>query len=176
MTDPDPERTAGIAALAACVDALPARNSKVRATPLHPKTRAQLAEQLWDRGVRVLPELAVVFPIPGKQIPGIPAYMSLPQWVNAERYARHMRDNPQDAAAAPAGPSLTIDQLRKIFAIVNPDAAAKLPTLSDAELAAEREAYAARVPAAVQRLAQIADRNHRMQQGAARNERGGAPQ
>jgi len=170
MTDPDPERAAGIAALARVLDSLPARNDKVRPTPLHPKTREQLAEEQYDRGLRLHPELAMKFPIPGRQAPGVPAYMSLPQWVDADRYARHLRDNPQQATEAPA-PGATLEQLRKIFEITNPQAAATLPTLDDAELAAQREEYAAKLPGAFAKLQQIAARNRNLQ-GAQQNPRG----
>jgi hypothetical protein len=166
--DPDPERTAGIAALAAILDALPARNDKVRPSALNPKMSWALAEQCWDRGVRVDAALATRFPIPGRQIPGAPRYMSLQQWVSRERYERYLRDNPQPPVSDNATHAAAIDQLRRMLEIVAPETAAKLPTLSDEERAAQHEAYAAKVPAAVQRLAKIAERNARLRGGAAK--------
>ena len=171
----DEDRAAQIAAIAARLDAIPTGKAHTgRRYALHPKQAAVFAEELYDKGLRVHADLATVFAVPGKQRGAMP-YASLPDWVNAEDYAQYVAQNPGAAALVAEQDKPSVAQLEAALAAVDPELAARLSTMTPAERDAARAEYAAKVPAALKRLAEIADRNHTLKQAALRNApKGGA--
>lgn len=167
MTDDD--RAAQIAAIANRLDAIPTKTAhRGRRFALQPKQAAVLAEELYDKGLRLHPELATVFPVPGTQR-GVMPYANLPDWVNAEEYAQYCAEHPGAAALVAEQDKPSVGQLEAALAIVDPELAAKLPSMTPAERDAARAAYAAKVPAALKRLAELTDRNAALQKAALRN-------
>lgn len=163
------DRAAQIAAITDRLDAIPSAGPhRGRRFALQPKQAAVMAEELYDKGLRLHSELATVFPIPGQQRGAMP-YTNLPRWVDADEYAQYTADNPGAAALLAEQVKPSVTQLEAALAIVDPELAARLPSMTPAERDAARAEYAAKVPTALKRLAELTDRNHKMQQAALRN-------
>lgn len=169
------DRAAQIAAIAERLDAIPTVGPhKGRRYAIQPKQRAVFAEELYDKGLRVHPDEQTVFPIPGTQRGAMP-YTNLPDWVDAAAYAEYCAANPGAAALVAGQDKPSVTQLETALKAVDPELHARLATMTPQERDTARADYAAKVPAALKRLAEIADRNHKLQQAALRNsERKGA--
>lgn len=174
----DDDRAAQIAAIAERMDAIPLGGpTKGRRYAIHPEQRDLIAEEWYDKGLRVHPELQTKFPIPGPRRRGVMPYADLPEWVDAEAYREYLAKNPGAAAVAARGDKPSIAQLEAAMGAFDPELAARLKGMSPQERETARSEFAAKVPAALQRLAELADRNHRIKDAALRNDpTGGAGQ
>lgn len=174
----DAYRAEQIALLIERLDAIPMPGpAKGRRYGLHPKQREVFAAELYDKGIRVDPTQQTIFPVPGQRRGAMP-YTNLADWVDADAYREYLAANPGAAAVAARAEKPSVTQLEAAVAGFDPELAERLKTMSPAERDAARAEFAAKVPAALQRLAEIADRNHGMQQAALRSHgtKGGASQ
>ncbi|HMH59188.1 MAG TPA: hypothetical protein VK537_08405 [Galbitalea sp.] len=166
MPDDDEDRAAGIAEIARYLDSLPQPGpGKGRRFAVHSVHARVIAAEWWDKGLRLHQDKAVIFPIPSQQR-GVRPGSKLLDWVDAEEYGKYMAEHPGAAHALAEVPekAASLERLQAALREINPELAAKLPTMTDAERAAARAEFAARVPAAVRRLADLADRNDRIRQ------------
>lgn len=166
VPDDDEDRAAGIAEIARYLDSLPQPGpGKARRFAVHSVHARVIAEEWWDKGLRLHPDKAVIFPIPSQQR-GVRPGSKLLDWVDADAYAAYMAAHPGAAHALAETPdkSVSVDRLQAALREINPELAERLPTMTDAERAAARAEFAARVPAAVKRLADLAERNDRIKE------------
>jgi hypothetical protein len=165
MSD-DEDRAAGVAEIARYLDSLPQPGpGKVRRFAVHSVHARVIAEEWWDKGLRLHHDKAVIFPIPSQQR-GVRPGSTLLDWVDADAYAAYMAEHPgaAHALAESTDKTVSVDRLQAALAQINPELAAKLPTMTPEERAAARAEFAAKVPAAVKRLADLAERNDRIMQ------------
>lgn len=164
----DEDRAAGIAEIARYLDSLPQPGpgpGKVRRFAVHSVHARVIAEEWWDKGLRLHHDKAVIFPIPSHQR-GVRPGSKLLDWVDADEYGKYMTEHPGAAHALAETPDKTasIERLQAALREINPELAERLPTMTAEERAEARAEFAAKVPAAVKRLADLAERNDRIRQ------------
>ncbi len=160
----DEDREAGIAELTRYLDSLPLPGpGRVRRYALHSLHSRVIATEWWDKGLRLHHDKAVVFPIPGQQR-GAETGSKLFDWVDKDTYAQYMAEHPGAAAALAEKQSTPKERLQAALAVLNPELAEKLPSMTPEEREKASAEYAAKLPHATKRFADLAERNHRITQ------------